>query len=312
MIRLTYGLVLSAIVASLTPVLSADTNDAKLAPKKILYFTKSSGFEHSAIKDPATHPSKLGGDLNGISFPIIKAIAAKNNIQVVFSKDGSLFSEAYLAQFDAVVFYTTGDLTTSGTDKNPPMSAAGKQALFDYIKSGKGFVGLHSATDTFHSNSPKGAPHFQSDGDNADEYIKMIGGEFVSHGKQQPSVLTQIDTTFPGVQAIPATGITEEWYSMKNFPSDLHVLLVQNTAGMQGFQYERAQYPSTWVHSYGKGRVFYTNLGHRDDIWMSSMYQGLIAGALNWATGRVDIDLTPNIDTVTPQANSGPADPVKK
>jgi len=311
MFRLTYRLVLTVIVASLIPVLKADSNTPSQASKTILYFTKSSGFEHSAIKDPSNHPSKLGGDLNGISFPIIKAIAAKNNVKVVFSKDGSLFSASYLAQFDAVVFYTTGDLTTQGTDKNPAMSDEGKQALFDYIKSGKGFVGIHSATDTFHSHSPKGAPHYQSDGENADEYIKMIGGEFVSHGKQQPSTLIKIDTTFPGISDMPSEGITEEWYSMKNFPSDLHVLLVQNTNGMTGLQYQRAPYPSTWVHAYGKGRVFYTNMGHRDDMWMSASYQGLLAGAINWAIGRVTIDLTPNIDSISPYANVGPVETKK-
>ena len=312
MIRLTQRLLVTALVGLSALSIHAQSNAVSQAPKTILYFTKSSGFEHSAIKDPATHPSKLGGDLNGISFPVIKAIAEKNNIKVVFSKDGSLFTPEYLSKFDAVVFYTTGDLTTVGTDKNPAMTAEGKKALFDYIKSGKGFVGLHSATDTFHSHSAKGAPHFQSDRDKADDYIKMIGGEFVSHGKQQPSKLIVTDSAFPGVAGVPATGITEEWYSLKNFAPDLHVILVQDTAGMQGFQYDRTPYPSTWIHAYGKGRVFYTNMGHRDDMWMSAMYQNIIAGALNWATGRVDADLTPNIAQVTPLADKGPADPVKK
>ena len=130
-------LLLLALAAS---ALAAD------APKrKILFFTKSSGFEHDVIS------YKKG--MRSFAEKQLSELGKENNWEFVFSKDGSKFSPEYLAQFDTVMFYTTGDLCSEGGDKNPPMSMAGKQALFDYVKSGKGFVGTHSASDTFHTDN---------------------------------------------------------------------------------------------------------------------------------------------------------------
>ena len=66
------------------------------------------------------------------------------------------------------------------------------------------------------------------------------------------------------------------------------MILVQVTEGMKGHMYERPNFPITWARPYGKGRVFYTSMGHREDVWENPMYQGLLLGALGWATGRVD------------------------
>ena len=79
--------------------------------------------------------------------------------------------------------------------------------------------------------------------------------------------------------------LEDEWYALKNMPEDLHVILVQNTKGMQGGMYHRPNYPMTWARSFGKGRVFYTSMGHREDVWENPKYQGLLIGALAWATG---------------------------
>jgi hypothetical protein len=100
----------------------------------------------------------------------------------------------------------------------------------------------------------------------------------------------------------PRVAITEEWYSLKDFAPDLHVLLVQDTTGMTGPEYARPNYPSTWIRRHGQGRVFYTNLGHRDDMWQSARYQALLLGAIRWTTGQVEADLTPNLSTAAPQA----------
>ena len=61
--------------------------------------------------------------------------------------------------------------------------------------------------------------------------------------------------------------------------------------------YQRPNFPMTWARPYGKGRVFYTSMGHREDVWENPMYQGLLLGALGWATGRVDANIEPNIRT---------------
>jgi len=278
-----------------------------LARKKILFFTKSAGYEHSVIKDPEKNPGPLpGGAIAGLAFQVLHAVGEKNNIEFIFSKDGSLFSTAYLAQFDAFFFYTTGDLTQVGTDGNPAMTTEGKAAFLQAIAGGKGFIGTHSAADTFHSpgGADPGPARFHGDGDQTDAYIKMIGGEFIQHGRQQPSHLIVADPKFPGLGAVPPDlRLIEEWYSLKDFAPDLHVLLVQDTTGMTGIEYARPNYPSTWVRMHGKGRVFYTNLGHRDDVWQSAMFQAVLTGGVNWVLGRVNADVTPNLEQVAPQAN---------
>jgi type 1 glutamine amidotransferase len=78
---------------------------------------------------------------------------------------------------------------------------------------------------------------------------------------------------------------------------------------MNGIDYARPNYPSTWIHMYGKGRVFYTNLGHRDDVWTGALFQSVLTGGINWAVGRADADLTPNLKEVAPDAGMLPVRP---
>src|SRR5881227_146866 len=111
--------------------------------RKVLFFSKSSNFEHAVIKRKDGQSSFVEN--------VLTELGPKHGIEFTFSKDGSLFAPEYLAQFDAYMFYTSGDLLSAGKDGNPPMTAAGKAALLDAINSGKGFVGVHSAADTFHT-----------------------------------------------------------------------------------------------------------------------------------------------------------------
>jgi type 1 glutamine amidotransferase len=138
--------------------------------------------------------------------------------------------------------------------------------------------------------------------DEFDPYIKMLGGEFIVHGKQQESELVPVDPNFPGAAAFKGQRFTEEWYALKNFARDLHVILAQDCKGMTGNMYQRALYPQTWARMHGKGRVFYTSLGHREDVWKKPEFVALTIAALNWASGRVHADVTPNLKTATPDA----------
>jgi type 1 glutamine amidotransferase len=280
------GLGLSSLSAAKTP-----------PRKKILMFTKSSGFEHDMIKRPGAKLSPAE--------QIVTELGQKRGIAVTATKDGSIFSQPDLSQYDAFFFYTTGDLTTAGNDKNPPMTAEGKQALLDAIQHGKGFIGTHSATDTFEPASAHTDPHRPA---TLDPYIQMIGAEFVGHGQQQKARARVADSRFPGMQGL-GQGIdwTEEWYALRAFPSDLHVLLVMETEGMRGNFYQRPPYPNTWARMYGRGRVFYTALGHREDIWSNSAYQGLLSGAIAWAVRDVNAHIPPDLGRVTPHANDIPA-----
>jgi hypothetical protein len=77
---------------------------------------------------------------------------------------------------------------------------------------------------------------------------------------------------------------------------------------MQGGLYRRRPYPSTWARRHGKGRVFVTSLGHREDVWTNPVFQRIQTGGVNWALGHVEADLTPNIRTVAPHHTDLPAE----
>jgi hypothetical protein len=258
---------------------------------KVLYFTRSAGFEHSAVKRDGRNLSH--------SEKIMAELGRRDGYDVECSKDGRLF-DGDLDQYAAFAFYTSGDLTQPGKDGSPPVSAAGKLRLLDAIAGGKGFVGFHSATDTFHSKGPRNENQAE-----VDPYIRMVGGEFVTHGEQQEASLHAVSQFFYKNIGVPAEGLsfTEEWYTGKNFARDLHVILVQETKYMKGDAYRRPNYPQTWVRMHGKGRVFYTSLGHREDVWTNPFFQAVAQGGIAWVTGRFDFDITPNVATVTPGAN---------
>ncbi len=275
----------SLLAASLPRVLGAQT----APPKQILYFTKSSGFEHSVVA--------RGDAPLSFSEKWLIETGARHGFEVTASKDGRLFDGEH-EKYDAYVFYTSGDLTTAGTDKTPPMSAAGKQALLDAVANGKGFVGIHAATDSFRETSRP---------DRYDPYIAMIGGEFVSHGEQQKARMRRVDARFPGLEKLgEGFELHEEWYAMKHFAPDLHVLLVHETAGMVGEMYRRPPFPATWARRHGQGRVFYTSLGHREDVWTNPLFEQILIGALQWATGLAQAEVPPNMAEVTPGANTLP------
>src|SRR5207245_2668569 len=99
-----------------------------------------------------------------------------------------------------------------------------------------------------------------------------------------------------------------EWYSIKNFAKDLHVILVQDTKGMTGNLYERAPYPATWARMYGKGRVFVTSLGHREDVWTNPAFQKILVGGVSWALGRAEAKHRPREFSETPDWSTHPRD----
>src|SRR3989442_2019976 len=178
--------------------------------KKILFFTKSSGFEHSVISWKNGQP--------GYAEKVLLKLGEKNGWEFTFSKDGSKFSKDYLSQFDAVFFYTTGDLCDPGTDKQPPMTPEGKQALLQCVRGGKGFIGTHAASDTFHTSNEdkKGPDRYVNHGEKADAYARFLGGEFIKHGAQQVARNTVADPKFPGFEKIGNEfAFPEEWYSLK-------------------------------------------------------------------------------------------------
>jgi len=280
--------------------------------KKVLFFTKSSGFPHPVVNRKNGEPA--------YAERMLTEFAGKAGFDVTCTKDGSVFTPDGLKQYDAVVFYTTGDLTTNAPknpkdDQGPPMPKEGAQALLDFIASGKGFFGFHCASDTFHSPNYSGDKKIGQQlnmlrdagaklEDVRTAYIKMLGGEFVTHQSQQSATMKVVDPSFPGFDGLQNATFTEEWYSLANFSDDLHVLLVQDTESMKAKgekAYQRPPYPATWAKPYEKGRVFYTNMGHREDVWASEFFQKVTLAGLAWVTGKTHFDPKPNVKEATPE-----------
>ncbi len=269
--------------------------------KSVLLFTKSSGFEHAVIKVTNAQPSIMETAMRGFS--------AANNFDLTASKDGRIFDSKEFHDYAAVVFFTTGDLTTEGTDKNPPMSAQGKQTLLDTIHSGGvGFVGVHAASDTFHTppDSEDLANRYIAHGEQSDPYIRMIGGEFIIHGQSKDPRLqtTNViinDPKFPGLEGVQSpVSLMEEWYSMKDFAPNLHVICTLDTTTMNGNAYKRAPYPVVWARMDGRGKVFYTAIGDRAENWQNPFHLNLLAGGIRWAIGDAKASATPNLKTAAP------------
>ena len=280
---------------------------ASAAPKKILFFSKSSGFEHSVISWKGGQP--------GYAENVLLKLGEKHGWEFTFSKDGSKFSKDYLAQFDAVFFYTTGDLCSPGTDKQPPMTLEGKRALFDYVRGGKGFIGTHTASDTFHTanEDKKGLDRYVNHGEKADPYVRFLGGEFIKHGAQQVARNRVTDPKFPGFEKAGSEfAFQEEWYSLKDFTPDIHVLTVIDAPSMKGPEYRRPPYPTTWARKEGKGRVWYTAMGHREDVWANPIFQDILVGGIRWALGEVKGETPPNLKEAAPEAYVNPPYPPAK
>jgi len=255
---------------------------AEKKKQKLLYFTRSAGFEHSVVR-------RKGGEL-AHSEKILTDMCGKVGVEVECSKDGALF-DGSLDKWDAIAFYTSGDLTREKKGQSNPMSPEGKEKLLAAIKAGKPFLGFHAATDSFRSKG-------------IDPYIEMIGAEFCGHGAQQKAVMKVASPKFPGVEGIgDGFEMHEEWYAFKKFNPAMRVILIQETQGMKGKLYERPPFPATWAKMSGKGRVFFTSMGHREDVWTSDIFEKIVLGGLAWALGNAKADVTPNFEKVTPKGN---------
>ena len=288
-----YALSLAVVTVFLGLCTLLNAQETKKA--KVLHFTRSQGFEHS--------PAKLLDDGTTVSGQALKDYLAGKNIEVVETQDGGMF-DGDLSQYDAFVFYTSGNLLDAGGSKNDkakPMTADGLRKMITAVQEGKGFVGIHSATDTHCNGALK-------DDNGTDLYTKFVGARFTGHGPQQFATITIVEpTAFPFLKESGKRFTTwDEWYGMGTFNKDLHVLLIQETAGMEGKDYVRPPFPATWIRKEGNGRVAYSSFGHDNRYFQNKDNVRRIAELVEWAVGRFNADMTPNIDTATPGAGDMP------
>ena len=241
--------------------------------KKLLVVTVTKGFRHSSIGTAEKVLGKLAGD-------------AKSGFTVDYARTdeeiASKMSADALKQYDGFIFANTTGI----------LPLPDKQAFLNEIKNGKAFVGMHSASDTFHG--PKGGT--------PDPYIEMLGGEFVNHNAQAGVECLVQDAKHPATKHLGEAYCVEqeEIYLMQNYNVDgkVHELLVldkhPNSKKMMG------NYPIAWCKEYGQGKVFYTSLGHREDVWENPRYQKHVLGGIRWALGLESGDATPQAKPLSP------------
>lgn len=229
--------------------------------KRVLYVTHTAGYRHDSI--PLSRDVLAG------------AAARTGRLQVFATEDLAWISSEGLAAFDAVFFYTSGELA---------LTAQQKRALLDFVRSGNGFGGVHSAADTLYSWP---------------EYGELIGGIFDGHPWAQEVNVIVEDRLHPATRHLPpAFRIADEIYQFRAFSRDrVRVLLRLDPAsvnlGAPGVNRTDRDFALAWCHNYGGGRVFYTALGHPGEVWEDERFQRMLEGALLWLTGQEDGDVTP-------------------
>lgn len=250
------ALAAAACVAS-TPVRA---EDAPKPQRKLLVYTLSAGYKHGCIPTLEESLVKLGRDTGAF--------------EATVSKNPADFNESNLKAYDAVFFYTT---------RNVLPESGQRKALFDFVKSGKGFAGSHCATDTLYDDK---------DGENCPEYGEMVGGYFDGHPWHQEVKINVEDATHPATKGVPSPwNVADEIYQFRTFSRDrVHVLLSLDTASVDVSKGKRADkdYAIAWCRTYGQGRVFYTALGHRKELWQDDTFlKKHILPGLQWSLGDI-------------------------
>jgi hypothetical protein len=208
-----------------------------LARPRILVVTATAGFRHESID---------------VAEQVLSAIATQQNVELEFARnEDELRQNIGFHGLSAVFFVnTTGELPAEARD-----------SLLAWINRGGTFVGIHSATDTWHA-SP--------------EYLEMIGAEFATHPPDAEATIIVEDAAHPATKDLPSPHVmVEEIYELVKFDR-AKVRLLLSTAGA----------PLAWEKTHGNGEVLYTALGHREDVWQSPWFRAHVSGIMEWALAQ--------------------------
>jgi type 1 glutamine amidotransferase len=105
----------------------------------------------------------------------------------------------------------------------------------------------------------------------------LAASEFIIHGAQQVATNKVIDPKFLGFETLrDSFACNEEGYSLKDFNPDIHPLTVSDSTAMTGSMYQRHANPTGLAREEEKGRVYYTAVGHRDDVWTNPTFQNIL------------------------------------
>ena len=277
--RYCAGLVTVALLSVCWNALRAE--DAPKQNARMLFVSQSAGFQHGSVsrKDGQLSPAERAMTDLGIS---------SNLFRVDCTQDAGSITKEQLDNYDIVMFYTTGDL---------PFAPEVRDYLFNewVKKKGHGFIGAHSAADTYHNFQP---------------YWEMLGGTFNGHpwGSNQTVTVTVHDKEHPvskpwGDEFV----ITDEIYRFKNWqPEKVRVLMSLDMAKTE--LKEPYHVPIAWVKQYGEGKVLHMSLGHREDVWTNPKYMESLLGGVKWILGHEPGDATPNPELSAAQESKAKAD----
>ncbi|MEZ5964966.1 MAG: ThuA domain-containing protein [Planctomycetota bacterium] len=242
-----------ALVASLLVALPAQD-----PPPRVLFLTHSAGFVHPVVKRAQramlAHAERCFVEAAGLT------------LRVDCTQDCAALKGDSLRGYQVVVFYTTGEL---------PIDDADKEGLLEFVREGGGFVGIHCATDTFYKFPAYGA---------------MIGGYFDGHPWHKEVRLAVEDRTHPTTFHLgESLVVTDEIYQFRAWSRDrVHVLLRLTDDGTDLSLGKRADRDNalSWCRDYGKGRVFYTALGHRPEVWRDARFLTHLLAGVRWTIDR--------------------------
>ena len=236
------------LILMLTCFLGMCTVRAKENPR-ILIFSKTAGFYHQSIPKGIQAIQKLGVDFK---------------FDTDTTRDARQINTENLKKYKAVVFLnTTGDI----------LNDEQQSAFESYIRSGGGFVGVHSATDCEYDWQ---------------WYGNLVGAYFASHPQQQEAVLKVHDHTHPATKHLPSEWRRkDEWYNFKWVAPKLNVLIsLDETSYQPGRNKMGDNHPMSWYHEYDGGRSFYTALGHTDESYTEPMFLQHLLGGIKYAMGQ--------------------------
>ena len=244
------------------------TNAAE--PRKMLVITQSKGFVHGSVKRP-----KEGKKLSASEIALIQLGQQTKLFEATCSQDCAAdFTKENLEKYDIVTFYTTGDLPIKEEDM--------KYFLEVWLKQkGHGFMGFHSATDTYKDFEP---------------YWDMVGGVFNGHPWRAGNTVT-IAVHDPNHPTMKPFGrefqIKDEIYQYKHWqPKKVRVLM---SLDMEKCEPKRPyMVPVAWVKPWGEGKIYVNNLGHNKQTWTDKRFLKSIENGVHWINGDLKGKDQPN------------------
>jgi len=248
---LVFVLLLAAACSSGEPTTGPSapifSSTSRGAPVRVLMLTATAGFRHDSIATARQVLTSLSSSTGGFSLTLTEDVAS--------------LSASSLAAYDVLAFVlTSGELDFSPVQKN---------AITDFVSDGKGFIGIHSASDTLYEWP---------------DYGRLVGAYFKEHPWTQSAGVIVENTTHPATSGLgDRFSLLEEYYTFRDNPRGrVQVLLKLDpiSVGAAG------DYPLAWAQSFGSGRAYYNALGHFSETWTDQRFQRQLLGAIRWTAKR--------------------------